>query len=294
MCGPGARRQRSNMAPLTIGTCNAHLSDTHGPHPATAAATSQRRPAQHHAPQAPRLALSPQRLHCPLSQRPVELAASPRMTTSWCVAKPPCGSPASNSNAPPLSRLPPTSTTWMSGCDKSKHRRRSTLQQPPSPDASTGGRLWQILGRIVQQPPADTEPAPFLRGCDISWVLAAAAASPNPHIRAAAASQAAAVPTRAMYFLIRDDVGFARAAAIAHPRTAKIVLIHAQRDPDDDVRAAAAGHHRLGPNVCCRFAADRSERVCTAGVGRQAGGPLLATRRGIDNLKLLPVEHAGG
>ena len=33
-----------------------------------------RGPAQHHAPQAPRLALSPQRLHCPLSQRPVELA----------------------------------------------------------------------------------------------------------------------------------------------------------------------------------------------------------------------------
>ena len=150
------------------------------------------------------------------------------------------------------------------------------------PDASTRERLRQILGRIVQQPPADTEPAPFLDGCDISWVLAAAAASLNPHIRAAAASQAAAVPTRAvyltraLYFLIRDDVGFVRAAAIAHPRTAKIVLIQAQRDPDDDVRAAAAGHHRLGRNVCCRFAADRSERVHLALAANPAAGPCCA------------------
>ena len=150
------------------------------------------------------------------------------------------------------------------------------------PDASTGGRLRQILGRIVQQPPADTQPAPFLDGCDISWVLAAAAASPNPHIRAAAASQAATVPTRAvyltraMYFLIRDDVGFVRAAAIAHPRTAKIVLIQAQRYPDDRVRAAAAGHHRLGRNVCCRFAADRSERVQLALAANPAAGPCCA------------------
>ena len=36
-----------------------------------------RGPPQHHAPQAPRLALSPQRLHCPLSQPPVELALPP-------------------------------------------------------------------------------------------------------------------------------------------------------------------------------------------------------------------------
>ena len=203
------------------------------------------------------------------------------MTTSWCASKPPCGSPASNSNATRLSAAPAdvdNVDVWLQQIEAPPPLDAVTIP----PDASTRGRLRQILGRIVQQPPDDTEPAPFLDGCDISWVLAAAAASPNPHIRAAAASQAAVVPTRAvyltraMYFLIRDDVGFVRAAAIAHPRTAKIVLIQAQRDPDDQVRAVAAGHHRLGRNVCCRFAADRSERVQLALTANPAAGPCCA------------------
>ena len=85
-----------------------------------------------------------------------------------------------------------------------------------------------------------------------------------------------AIPTRALVFLARDDVGFVRAAAIVNPRTAAIVLIHAQNDPDDQVRAAAAGHHRLDRRVCCRFAADRSERVRLALAANPAAGPCCA------------------
>ena len=46
----------------------------HRPQRGPSAPRDHRGLAQHHAPQAPRLALSPQRLHCPLSQPPVELA----------------------------------------------------------------------------------------------------------------------------------------------------------------------------------------------------------------------------
>ena len=297
MCGPGARRQRSNMPAMTIGACNANLSGIHGHHgdPEMSWSYASRR-IERRVAAAADPDIRPRRLQH-LSEDPHQRVRAAAATNPSC--PPRCLGRLTADDDIVVRRQ---ATLRIARIEQQRHASVAAptdvdnvdawLQQieappPPDaatipPDASTRERLRQILGRVVQQPPAEAEPAPFLDGCDISWVLAAAAASPNPHIRAAAASQAAAVPTRTVYltralcFLIRDDVGFVRAAAIAHPRTEKIVLIQAQRDPDDHVRAAAAGHHRLGRSVCCRFAADRSERVQLALAANPAVGPCCA------------------
>ena len=70
-------RTRRGSAPPTSRlqrTAETLAAQEHRPQRGRSAPRHHRRPPQHHAPQAPRLGLSPQRLCCPQSQPPVELA----------------------------------------------------------------------------------------------------------------------------------------------------------------------------------------------------------------------------
>ena len=75
-CDPHSPWQRptNEQTNCEYRTAETLAAQEHRPQRGRSAPRHHRRPPQHHAPQAPRLGLSPQRLCCPLSQPPVELA----------------------------------------------------------------------------------------------------------------------------------------------------------------------------------------------------------------------------